>query len=272
MMVKENQIISRINCRLIGWKKIMNLKKLIAVSFISAAPAVVSAQTALLEFSSSMRSFTANFNQTVYDSDSVALQESVGSVEMLRPGKFRWTYTQPNTQLIVADGLTLWVYDEDIKQVTMQPQATTLGSAPIGLLSGEMSIEAEFTIKELGVENGLEWFELLPLEQDTDFNTVYIALDDNGLHAMELRDNFDQATQIKFTNFKKNIDIDAQRFSFTPPEGADVVGESGVAEPDESTAVDSSNPDELPIAETEELPESTTVIDGSQLQIQEVKP
>ena len=212
------------------------MKSLLAsVALFLAAP-VVLAQSALLDFNSSMFSFSADFTQTVYDSDSVALQESSGTVELLRPGRFRWTYAQPNSQLIVADGLTLWVYDEDISQVTAQPQETTLGSAPIGLLSGQRTLESEFTITELGVENGLHWFELIPLLQDTDFNTVYLALDENGLSAMELRDNFDQATQIKFINFKMNAILPQDRFTFTPPEGADVVGELGVEQepaPDE---------------------------------------
>jgi len=252
-------------------------------------PMSVSAQNALLEFTSSLFSFSAEFTQTVYDSDSVALQESVGSVELMRPGRFRWTYTEPSSQLIVADGITLWVYDEDIKQVTAQPQSETLGNAPIGLLSGQRSIESDFTVAELGEEEGLSWFELTPLEQDTDFNTLFIALSESGLHAMELRDNFDQATQIKFTNFNKNIAIDAERFAFTPPEGADVIGEVGTASalvpppqpqvvpeapevvPPTVTAVEpSSEPDELPIAEPVPLPKTKTIIDGTELQIQEI--
>lgn len=204
------------------------MKSLLASVALYLTAPVVLAQSALLNFNSTMNSFSADFTQTVYDSDSVALQESAGRVELMRPGRFRWTYTQPNSQLIVADGLTLWVYDEDISQVTAQPQETTLGSAPIGLLSGQKTLESEFTITELGVENGLQWFELIPLLRDTDFHTVYIALDENGLNAMELRDNFDQATQIKFADFKMNVNLPEDRFTFTPPEGADVVGELGV--------------------------------------------
>jgi chaperone LolA len=181
----------------------------------------------LLDFTANLRSFSAAFTQTVYDSDSVPLQESSGNVELLRPGKFRWTYTDPAPQVIVADGATLWIYDEDIQQVTMQPQATTLGSAPIGLLSGQRSLQREFTITELGTDQGLQWFQLDPLVQDTDFNRVFLALDSNGLKAMELRDNFEQATQIRFDNFRKNVALDESNFLFVPPEGVDVVGEAG---------------------------------------------
>lgn len=195
------------------------------------------ASTALLEFSNSMYSFSADFTQTVYDSDSVVLQENQGQVKLLRPGKFRWTYIEPFKQVIVADGLTLWVYDEDIAQVTMRPQADTLGSAPIGLLSGQRAIQNEFDIVDLGTRDGLQWFQLEPLVKDTDFQKVFIALDDNGLRAMELRDSFEQATQIRFQNFLKNVDVPADEFVFTPPDGVDVVGEAGVAIDEQETVI-----------------------------------
>lgn len=276
----------------------MKIKSLIAGAVLVSSSPTVFAQAALLDFSSSMVSFSADFTQTVYDSDSVALQESVGRVELLRPGRFRWTYTEPSKQVIVADGVSLWVYDEDIKQVTVQPQTATLGSAPIGLLSGEKTIESEFIVTELGEEKGLKWFELEPLVKDTDFNAIYIALDGSGINAMELRDNFDQATQIKFTNFKKNATIDSTQFSFTPPDGADVVGEEGTAAPvsqsssnpalpeddddkapqDDAVKTDdtdvtepASDPDLPPIVEGEPIVEPTTIIDGTTLQIQEIR-
>ena len=230
----------------------MNVCRWIVLVAVSVFAQGAHAASALVEFSSSMFSFTAGFTQTVYDADSVVLQESSGQVALMRPGKFRWSYEQPVKQLIVADGLTLWVYDEDIQQVTMQPQATTLGSAPIGLLSGERAIESEFSIIELGEQDGLNWFQLEPNVQDTDFNAVYIALDKVGLRAMELRDNFGQATQIKFTNFKKNAAISPDLLQFEPPQGVDIVGEAGTvgqtAQPETTEPAPAAAP-ETPVAE-----------------------
>ncbi len=208
------------------------------------APMSALASNALLDFSENLKSFSANFTQTVYDADSVVLQESTGVVVLARPGRFKWTYDAPVNQVIVADGLTLWVYDEEIKQVTKQPQSTTLGSAPIGLLSGQRDIENEFVIEELGKKDDLEWFQLQPLVSDTDFNEIFIALDGDGLHAMELRDNFDQATQIVFSQFEKNIALDSDQFTFVVPEGVDVVGEGGVPESQDDLLRDDSPVDE----------------------------
>ena len=198
---------------------------LVTTLWLSASVAV--AADSLLDFSNNLKSFRASFAQTVYDADSVVLQESSGTVVLARPGRFKWTYEAPVNQVIVADGLTLWVYDEEIKQVTRQPQSTTLGSAPIGLLSGQRDLASEFAITELGVKDDLEWFQLRPLVSDTDFNEIFIAIQAGSLHAMELRDNFDQATQIIFSNFEKNIALDNDLFTFVVPEGVDVVGEGG---------------------------------------------
>ena len=213
--------------RIMMIKKNVTLILFVTLSLLFAA-ATTAAANALLDFSESLKTFRANFTQTVYDADSVVLQESKGIVSLARPGRFKWTYDDPINQIIVADGSTLWVYDVEIKQVTRQPQSTTLGSAPIGLLSGQRDIESEFVVTELGKKDDLDWFQLEPLVSDTDFNQIFIALQDDGLSAMELRDNFDQATQIVFSNFEKNITIDSEQFLFTVPDGVDVVGEEGV--------------------------------------------
>jgi len=219
------------------------LRAVISISLLLAS-AATQAENALFDFSESLKSFRANFTQTVYDADSVVLQESTGVVVLARPGRFKWTYEAPINQVIVADGLTLWVYDEEIKQVTKQPQSTTLGSAPIGLLSGQRDIASEFAITELGMKDDLEWFQLQPLVSDTDFNEIFIALSSGALHAMELRDNFDQATQIVFSNFEKNISLDSEQFNFVVPAGVDVVGEGGVAENQDELLIDESNPEQ----------------------------
>jgi outer membrane lipoprotein-sorting protein len=50
-------------------------------------------------------------------------------------------------------------------------------------------------------------------------------LDDAGMKVMELRDNFDQATQIKFHERQVNRGTDDKAFHFEPPPGVDVIGE-----------------------------------------------
>lgn len=67
---------------------------------------------------------------------------SSGSFEFQRPGKFRFNYTKPFEQLIVADGKTLWLYDADLNQVTERAQAQVLGSTPAAILTSATDLKA----------------------------------------------------------------------------------------------------------------------------------
>lgn len=242
------------------------------VASLSLSASVAVAADSLLEFSNNLKSFRASFAQTVYDADSVVLQESLGTVVLARPGRFKWTYEAPVSQVIVADGLTLWVYDEEIKQVTRQPQSTTLGSAPIGLLSGQRDLASEFAITELGVKDDLEWFQLQPLVSDTDFNEIFIAIQSGSLHAMELRDNFDQATQIIFSNFEKNIALDNELFTFVVPEGVDVVGEGGEPQQQDELLQDDLQPSADNTDQDPEIASDPLLVDDVTPQVDDTAP
>jgi outer membrane lipoprotein carrier protein len=43
---------------------------------------------------------------------------------------------------------------------------------------------------------------------------------------MELIDSFGQVTLLRFSAFRRNGPIDAAMFRFSPPKGADVIGDS----------------------------------------------
>jgi len=107
----------------------------------------------------------ADFDQKVFDRTGKLVQESKGSFSFLRPGRFRWTYAKPNPQLIVGDGERVWVYDEDLKQVTVRKLASALGSTPAALLAGAADIEKAFELSDAGDKEGLAWVEARPREK-----------------------------------------------------------------------------------------------------------
>lgn len=177
-------------------------------------------------FTDNLRSFSAEFEQTRYDEDQQAIRESQGVAYLQRPGKFRWTYREPYEQVIVSDGERLWIYDADLEQVTVREAERALATAPIMLLSGEAPLSEQFNMRELGEREGLYWVELEPKVEDTDFERIFLGLDDEGLKVMELRDRFGQATQIRFSEVRINPELAPDRFTFEPPEGVDVIGRS----------------------------------------------
>ncbi|MGW8182756.1 MAG: outer membrane lipoprotein chaperone LolA [Burkholderiales bacterium] len=167
----------------------------------------------------------AQFAQIVLDKDLNPIQQASGSMAFARPGRFRWEYSKPYEQVIVGDGTSLWIYDKDLNQVTVRRLEGALGASPAALLAGSNEIEKGYALSSVGSEQGLDWLEAVPKDQDTVFERIRLGFSKTGLEAMELRDRFGQITVIKFTAVKRNSELPSDWFSFTPPEGADVIRE-----------------------------------------------
>lgn len=202
---------------------------LLATLLASAGVSAGDARERLEAFTTGLESFTAGFVQTVYDEDQRPIQESHGQAWLQRPGLFRWEYETPYEQTIVADGEQLWIHDEDLDQVTVKKVERALGTAPIMLLSDSEPLAEQFEITDRGQREGLYWVELRPRVDDTDFRRIFLGFDEQTLKVMELRDRFDQATQIRFHHVRLNPAIEPQRFEFTPPEGTDIIRADGDA-------------------------------------------
>ena len=178
----------------------------------------------LESFIQDIETFEADFEQTLYDSDSEPLQKSIGTIQLKRPGKFIWTYFSPEEQQIVADGERIWMYDKDLEQVTVNSIRDRIAGTPLVLLMRAAPLDDSFSLTELGSSDGVNWVELTPKADSSDFEQVFIGLNSDGLAAMELRDNFGQATQIIFTDFNAGVDLADALFEFIVPEGVDVIG------------------------------------------------
>ncbi len=175
-------------------------------------------------FFAEVRSFQGSFLQTVWGEDGRLVQTARGSVALSRPGKFRFQYAQPHRQLILADGKYLWVYDEQLQQAVARPIMEALGSAPIMLLMNARVLQDDFEIFSAPDRDDLNWVELVPHVQDTEFRSVQIGLDEKGIRKMELHDQFSQKTVVEFRHLELNVNFPTGYFVFKAPQGVDVVG------------------------------------------------
>ena len=204
------------------------LAAFLEVAPVSAAPAAAASPAAEVEkYLSGLASWTADFEQTIDDGHGNVLRSAAGRLYLQRPGKFRWDYSQPSEQLVLADGKQIWFYDKDLAQANVREMDTSLASTPASLLSGSGSVSAQFDIKALPPSAGLQWFQLVPKHADTDFQLVRIGFDKGELRSMFLADKLNQITQLTFSNSKRNLPLAPDLFSFTPPPGVDVIGRGG---------------------------------------------
>jgi outer membrane lipoprotein carrier protein len=171
-----------------------------------------------------LASWSADFTQTIDDGHGKVLRSAAGKLYLQRPGKFRWDYTLPSEQLVLADGKQIWFYDKDLGQANVRDMDATLASTPASLLSEGGSVGTQFEVKALPASGGMDWFQLLPKRADTDFQLIRIGFAKGELASMFLADKLGQITQLTFTHPSRNAKFTTDLFSFTPPPGVDVIG------------------------------------------------
>lgn len=207
----------------------MALMLRLAIALVALAAAVPAASAASMErfqaFIRGTQSARADFEQKVYDRNKKLVQESRGSFSFVRPGKFRWAFSKPYSQLIVGDGEKVWVYDEDLNQVTVRKLSHALGATPAALISGSADVEQAFVFSDTGESDGLQWLDAKPKERDAGFERIRMGFSASGIDAMELVDQFGQTTRLRFSSVQKNPKLDPGTFRFTPPKGADLLGQ-----------------------------------------------
>ncbi len=179
----------------------------------------------LKQFMDGTRTARGSFTQQVFSKSGRKPQPASGTFAFSRPGKFRWTYEKPYAQLLVGDGSKLWAYDQELNQVTTKKLGQALGSTPAAILAGDNSLDRNFVLKDAGSADGLEWIEATPKADDSSFERIRMGFSGGQLKAMLLNDNFGQTTSLLFGQIERNPSLDAGLFRFTPPKGADVVGE-----------------------------------------------
>jgi len=177
------------------------------------------------EFIAGTTTAQGEFEQKIFDGNHKLLQESRGVLAFSRPGKFRWTYVKPYAQLIVGDGSKVWIYDEDLKQVTVKKLDQALGSTPAALLAGNNEAMRSFSLSDEGTRDGVEWLEALPRGKESNFERIRMGFGSSGLQVMELFDSFGQTTILKFNSLERNPRLNPGLFRFSPPKGADVIGD-----------------------------------------------
>lgn len=202
----------------------MTARQLIAGMLLAATCLVARADAVdtLRNFVHDVTSGRAEFTQTVTTADGAKTKTSSGSFEFLRPNRFRFHYTQPYEQLIVADGQKVWIFDADLNQASSRKFSAALGATPAALLAGG-SMERDFTLAALPSKDGVDWVQATPKTQDGAFKSVQIGFRDGTLAAVEIVDGFGQRSLLRFKDFAAGVTFPPDSFRFTPPAGVDVI-------------------------------------------------
>lgn len=193
-----------------------------------SAFAAAGARARLDTFANGLHSLRGDFTQTVYDTHGNITGSSHGKLALEAPRLFRWQVTDPYQQLIVADGQKVWVYEPDLEQVTVRDQGAEEAHSPLTVLTDLTQLDKDFKATDAGTHDGLEWLRLASRGKDPQFEYADIGFDTTGPRQMVFKDTLGNRTVIVFSGWQRNPDLPAGTFTFVPPKGTDVVGDTGV--------------------------------------------
>ena len=199
---------------------------LLVISFFSLSVQAVSQADLvrpLQNYVDNLKTFSADFIQLQPDESTFSTNEVKGHFDLKRPGKLYWHYDSPEPQTIVIDGHNLWVYDEDLDQVTVRPVTEIKGDIPLGWLLFDEPIAKKFDIIYSKEADGVEWFNLSP-KSPTYFQSLDVGLKNGHMTDVVMYQSVDNVTKVHFNHIQENHLLTDSYFHFEPPAGVDVVG------------------------------------------------
>ena len=194
-----------------------------AMAFAQQAPA-----DKLEELLGSIDTIQADVRQLIMESSGGILEESEIKFKLKRPDGFYWETILPYPELIVTDGVTLWNYQPDLLQVTIEPWNAARSELAAQLLNGRMDeIRADYTITGGAVRDGESWeFFLEPLDDASLYRRVTLYFSGTQLTSIHVDNGNGQRTFWEFFSQEINLPLDDAVFVFVPPEDIDVIDNS----------------------------------------------
>jgi outer membrane lipoprotein carrier protein len=153
-----------------------------------------------------------------------------GRLIVKKPGKMRWEYSAPEEKVFVSDGVKMYSYIPEDKQVivaTIPPQdeATT----PTLFLAGKGNLVRDFTpfLVDLpaGMPAGSQSVKLVPKSPQREYDWLVLVVDPVtlGLRGLVTVDAQGGKSSFSFKNMKENVGLTDRDFAFKMPRGVDVV-------------------------------------------------
>jgi len=174
-------------------------------------------------FLEELESFSADFEQNIIDEFGEVVETSRGIVQLRRPGMFLWEYQEPYLQKIISDGSTLWLFDEDLEQVTINDAVMTVEDAPALIFTDDFPITEHYVVVELDDEEQTAWIELTPRDLNSQYRVLRLGFLNNDFKSMILVGGFGQTTLLTFTDTSRNPELSRDMFQFSPPENIDII-------------------------------------------------
>jgi outer membrane lipoprotein carrier protein len=175
-----------------------------------------------------MKDFTADFIQVFEDPLNRKQQES-GHLYLKRSRMMRWEYQNPEGNLFISDGKTVYFYVPADRQVNKEAVRDTFDDRiPLMFLLGRSDLRSEFTRFELlntqPFLQGTKVVRMFP-RRKIDLSEVVMEVDPANFQVRRLLLTHSDSSRQEFifSNIRTNTGLRASLFDFKVPAGVEVV-------------------------------------------------
>lgn len=208
----------------------MKIKTILFSLFLSMSQMAIADDNAndiLDQVRKDLTSMSADFEQYQIDDNQRMSEITTGKMWLNEPNQFKWEYIDPAPQLIVANGKKIWIFDEDLEQVTIKQQDNTQN--PIYVLLNKEQTEINYFIENWqdGADSqGIQWISLTPKVPNDEIKQVWLGLSDNSIRVLKFKNQLDNIDVFMFNNVIRNPELPDDFFTFTPPDGIDIISDA----------------------------------------------
>ncbi len=171
------------------------------------------------------KEFSASYEQTSLLKALEVTETASGKVFFSHPGMMRWEYREPEVHQIISDGVNLWIYKPEEKQVSKGSAAKFFKEGAGGAFLSDIStVRKNYNITINGIDDSIIEMTMIPKIKNPDISSITITVgkDNHNIKKVVTFNSYGDATELLFSNITFT-DIDDSLFEFTIPNGVDII-------------------------------------------------
>lgn len=163
--------------------------------------------------------FSASFSQQVLDIDGTVIQQASGEMKLAQPDQFRWQVKQPDEELVVSNGSTVWIYSPFVEQVTLLDQADAVAGTPFLLLaSTDASVWQQYDVSQADTR-----YIVKPKDGEANIAEFSLNFDEKDqLVGFSIKERQGQTSEFALSNLNLAPTLANSDFEFVIPAGVEV--------------------------------------------------
>lgn len=167
----------------------------------------------------------ADFEQDSYLASLDVSEGSRGEMVFQKPGRMKWTYSEPEAQVFLLNDSTVYLYQPSDKQLVIDEfKKILLTDLPVSFLMGIGDLNKDFKVYEACTNSDGAVLTLLPKREKGELKELKLLVSPSSYAVLggKVIDESGNVTSVVFKELKQNGEIASNTFKADFPKGIDV--------------------------------------------------